>query len=143
MFWVWNLSQNHPKAASKHWDKILENKLNLAILMDEICWKLCWDVLKRAKSYEKKTNSSQTVVDCESNEKGRILSIYSNKKDETNGDYNYLVNCVVNCCECLGGIIVLSMAAERHLFCSHLPPPPPPHRIVKFHYPSYWLRFVI
>ena len=73
--------------------------------------------------------SSQTVVDCESNEKGRILSIYSNKKDETNGDYNYLVNCVVICCECLGGIIVLSMAVERNLFCSHLNPPPPKKKI--------------
>ena len=59
------------------------------------------------------------LVNCDSNEKGHFLSMYSNKKDDTNGDYNYLVNCVVICCECLAGIIVLSMAVERDPFCSH------------------------
>ena len=44
--------------------------------------------------------------------------MYNNRKDLTNGDYNYLVYCVVFCSECLGGIIVLTMAIERYyLIC--------------------------
>ena len=44
--------------------------------------------------------------------------MYNNKKDLTKGDYNYLVYCVVFCSECLGGVIVLSMAIERYyLIC--------------------------
>ena len=58
------------------------------------------------------------IVSCDSNNNGSFLSIYHNRKDLTNGDYNYLIYCVVFCCECLGGVIVLSMAIERYyLIC--------------------------
>ncbi|XP_075243687.1 uncharacterized protein LOC142337939 [Convolutriloba macropyga] len=58
------------------------------------------------------------TVSCDSNDEGSILFMYNNRKDLTNGDYNYLVYCVVFCCECLGGVIVLSMAIERYfLIC--------------------------